>query len=130
MTLEETNCTIGALVGSGQLAVAEGTETELYERIRNTKLSLKDFLASAGYIKYVGVTDEFRKVLKTFPVPEGETPAGFRKELIFGDDGCLRVDLVRDIAFEKNGERQMIRCFGLWICIIPVFGIRKEPWKK
>lgn len=106
MTLKETSCTIGTLVRSGQLAVAEGTENDLYERIQNTELSLGDFMASADYIRYVGVTDEFRKVMEVFPVPEKETPAGFRKELIYGEDGCLRVDLVRDIAFEKNGVRR------------------------
>ena len=106
MKFRETSCTISALVRTGQLAVAEGTETELYERICDTELPLKDFMDLSAYMKYVGVTDEFRKVIKTFRVPEKETPAGFRKELIYGEDGCVRVNLVRDIAFEKNGKRR------------------------
>lgn len=53
--------------------------------------------------KYVGVTEQFKDVINTFHTPEGETPAGFKRELVMEKDGVVKVDLVRDISYDKNG---------------------------
>ena len=57
-------------------------------------------------VKHYGVTEEFKKVVDYFKVPEGETPAGFRIELALCADGVLRYDLKRDISYDKNGQKR------------------------
>ncbi len=56
--------------------------------------------------KYLGVTDRFKDVIDTFHVPEGETPAGFRLSYVLDKDRVVRVDLIRDISYDKNGEKR------------------------
>lgn len=84
---------------------AEGVrnEEELVNRVINMPITIDEYYALKG-IKYVGVTEEFKNVISTFHVPEGETPAGFRRELVMESDEVVRVDLVRDISYDKNGE--------------------------
>ena len=53
--------------------------------------------------KYIGVTEQFKDVINTFHTPDGETPAGFKRELVMEKDGVVKVDLVRDISYDKNG---------------------------
>ena len=43
---------------------------------------------------------------KPSPSPRGETPAGFRLESSLEAGGVLRVDLVRDISYDKNGVKR------------------------
>ncbi len=56
--------------------------------------------------KYIGVTKSFRDVVDYFKVPQQEIPAGFRIEYCLEQDGVLRVDLVRDISYDKNGQKR------------------------
>jgi Transaldolase. len=79
-------------------------EEEFVHHMMKSKLSSEEFKSLNGKIKYIGVTDEFKKVMKTFKVPEGETPAGFKKELLIEKEGVLRVNLARDISYDKNGK--------------------------
>ena len=106
MKIKNMKCTIDALVNSGNLSVAGDTEKDVFDRVKNIELSLEDYAKYASFVKTVGVTEEFKNVIKTFDVPAGETPAGFRREFVYGADGALRVDLVRDIAFGTNGVRR------------------------
>ncbi len=52
----------------------------------------------------IGVTDEFKAIVDEFGTPPGETPAGFRVERRMGRSGSVRFDLVRDLAYDRNGE--------------------------
>lgn len=79
-------------------------EEDFVHHMMNSKLSSEEFESLDGKVKYIGVTDEFKNVMKTFKVPKGETPAGFKKELIIEKEGVLRVNLARDISYDKNGE--------------------------
>ncbi len=82
--------------------VVDGEE-EFVNRIIDMPVSLDDYNNLRG-IKYIGVTEQFKDVIKTFCTPAGETTAGFRRELVLDSDEVLRVDLVRDISYDKNGE--------------------------
>lgn len=75
-------------------------------RVLNMQISAADYAMLKGTVKYIAVTDRFKDVIKTFSVPEGETPAGFRLESSLESDGVLRVDLVRDISYDKNGMKR------------------------
>ena len=78
-------------------------EEEYVNRVLNMPVALEDYLVLKDIVKYVGVTDEFKEVLATFETPEG-TPAGFKRAYELDKDGVLRVDLIRDISYDKNGE--------------------------
>lgn len=73
------------------------------ERIKDMPISLAEYKDIAQAAEYVGVTEQFKDVIETFHTPEGETPAGFRRELVLDKDKVVRVDLVRDISYDKNG---------------------------
>lgn len=106
MHLSDMKCALGALVQSGKLAVTSDTSADIFGRIKNLSLDFSDYAQLSGAAASVGVTGEFEKVLNTFPVPEGEIPAGFRPELLLGGDGSFRIDLKRDISYEKNGRKR------------------------
>lgn len=78
-------------------------EEKMVSRIINMPISESDYHSLKG-IKYIGVTEQFKDVIQIFHVPEGETPAGFRRELNLESGETLRVDLVRDISYDKNGK--------------------------
>jgi len=92
------NCnlkSLGAKIVSGEEA--------LVNRVIDMPISVEDYHNLRG-IRYIGVTEQFKDVIKTFSTPEAGTPAGFRRELVVDSDEVLRVDLVRDISYDKNGE--------------------------
>ena len=93
-----TNCYLKSL---GAKAVSG--EEELVDRVINMNIPFDDYLGLKG-IKHLGVTEQFKDIIRTFDTPKGETPAGFRRELVVDSDDVLRVDLVRDISYDKNGE--------------------------
>ncbi|WP_330351170.1 hypothetical protein [Streptomyces sp. NBC_00582] len=93
--------TLGALTADA----ARGHEGDV-RRVRNLLLERRDFEALNRCASAVAVTDRFRDVIRTFGVPEGEIPAGFRIESSLEPDGLLSVDLVRDIGFDGNGVRR------------------------
>jgi hypothetical protein len=90
--------TLNATVVSG--------EEPYVKRVQNMLISLNDFAMLKEIVKYIGVTDRFKDVIKTFAVPDGETPAGFRIESSIEKDGLLSLDLVRDISYDKNGMKR------------------------
>lgn len=73
-------------------------------RVLDMPLSLREYISLKEVVRYVGVTDRFRDVISTFHTPEGETPAGFERICRLEDDGVLRIDLQRNISYDKNGE--------------------------
>lgn len=81
-------------------------EEDDVRRTENLMLCPEQFRDLNGKVKAVGVTARFRDVIRTFSVPAGEIPAGFRPECTFEPDGLLLVDLVRDISYDKNGVRR------------------------
>ncbi|MDR1965925.1 MAG: hypothetical protein LBQ36_04395 [Synergistaceae bacterium] len=83
-------------------APAAKGEEDYVARVLDTEICSESYLTLRDVVKFIGVTGEFREVLKTFPTPAG-TPAGFRRDLKLDADGVLRVDLVRDISKDKNG---------------------------
>lgn len=106
MEIREVKCSIESLVGSGNLSVASDTDKGMYNRIKGMEMSLEAHLGMKDEVKSVGVTEEFKKVINTFKVAEGELPAGFRPEYVYGADKSLRVDLARDISYEANGKKR------------------------
>lgn len=81
-------------------------EEDLVERVRDLSICKSEYEILRDAVKFVSVTDRFKDVIKTFDVPAGETPAGFRIESNLSGDGMLVVDLVRDISYDKNGMRR------------------------
>jgi transaldolase len=76
------------------------------DRVLNTPISADHFDFVKKNIKYVGVTTNFKKVVDYFKTPAGETPAGFKIQYELTENNVLRVDLVRDIAYDKNGIKR------------------------
>lgn len=76
------------------------------ERVLDLPVTL-EMLEEMKYVsKMIGVTRNFREVIDYFKVPERETPQGFRIEYVLEKDGVLRADLVRDISYDKNGQKR------------------------
>ena len=99
--------TIGVNYTLRSLDVPAVNGEEAYvNRVKNLVLAPDDYALLGGMVKYVGVSDRFKDVIKTFDTPAGETPAGFRIESTLQEDGLLKVDLVRDISYDKNGEKR------------------------
>jgi len=84
---------------------ARGQES-LVKRILNKKISFDEYKVLSDAVSFIGVTERFGDVIRIFKVPEGETPAGFRAECFLDCDRVLRADLVRDIGYDKNGEKR------------------------
>lgn len=81
-------------------------EEENYKRVEDLLLCSDQFRFLSGKVKAVGFTPRFKDVIRTFSVPAGETPAGFRPESVLEPDGLLSIDLVRDISYSKNGVKR------------------------
>ncbi len=93
---------INTKVSSLGLETVRGEESYV-ERVKDMAISTEDYKDLVSMAKYVGVTEQFKDVIATFHTPEGETPAGFRRELTLDKDNVLRINLVRDISYDKNG---------------------------
>ncbi len=106
MKITETKYTIENLVQNGNLQAASDMEPDLFDRIKGLTVEFDEAVKYASAIRFVGVTEEFRKVIQLFHVEAGIIPAGFEPLLVFDADGCLRVDLKRNISYGKNGVRR------------------------
>ena len=80
-------------------------EEDLVTRVWDMPISGCEYSSLLDRTSFIGVTDGFKDVMSTFPTDRG-TPAGFRRELLQCPEGVVRVDLVRDIAYDKDGERR------------------------
>jgi hypothetical protein len=95
------NFTVGSLA-----AVPSPGEEADFGRIKNFLITEAQFSLLRGYVKRLGFSKRWKDVIKTFAVPENETPPGFRIESTLEPDGLLRLDLVRDISYGKNGVKR------------------------
>lgn len=90
----------------GEGASVINGEEGYVNRILDLPVTL-EMLDEMKYVtKMIGVTQNFREVIDYFKVPESETPQGFRIEYVLEKDGVLRADLVRDISYDKNGQKR------------------------
>ncbi len=76
------------------------------QRVLDLQITAEDYAMLDQTVKYIKVSDRFKDVIKTFKVPAGEIPAGFRPESSYVGEGVLEVDLVRDISYDKNGMKR------------------------
>ena len=90
----------------GEGASVVSGEEGYVNRVLDLPVTL-EMLEEMKYVtKMIGVTRNFREVIDYFKVPESETPQGFRIEYVLEKDGVLRADLVRDISYDKNGQKR------------------------
>ena len=98
--------TVGTLLGGESgLKTISGDEQYL-GRVKGHELDFDELLTLGNVARSAGVTERFREVVDYFGTPEGETPAGFRVQKVLEEDGALRFDLVRDIAYDRNGQKR------------------------
>jgi hypothetical protein len=76
------------------------------DRVKQVILSVEDFALLDGRAQFVGVTDRFVDVIRTFDTPAGHTPPGFRIEVSLQAGGLVEVDLVRDISYDADGVKR------------------------
>ncbi len=81
-------------------------EEDYAVRILDLPLAAGEFKALEGTAEYIGVTEEFKKVIDCFKTPAGETPAGFQIELELSSDRVLRANLKRNISYDRNGIKR------------------------
>ena len=81
-------------------------DKEYIDRVLDTPLTAEHFSFLKENIKYVGVTQNFREVIDYFKTPAGETPAGFKVQYELTENNVLRVDLIRNISYDKNGIKR------------------------
>jgi len=108
-TLFDVKCTIGSLLKpdeSGCGASIVKGEEDYVNRVMDFPISLQLYKKLKDIVQFIGVTKNFKEVIDYFKVAEGETPAGFRIECELESDGVLRVELVRDISYDKNGKKR------------------------
>ena len=81
-------------------------EEEYVNRVLDLPVTLDLFADMRFVTQKIGVTKNFKEVIDCFKVPEKETPQGFRIEYVLEGNGILRADLVRDISYDKNGQKR------------------------
>jgi len=81
-------------------------DKEYIDRVQNTPISADQYIFLKNNIRYVGVTKNFREVIDYFNTPAGETPQGFKICHEISETNVLRIDLVRNISYDKNGVRR------------------------
>lgn len=102
--IKNISCTLNTLLNDGVSLV--DNQKNYTNRVLDFNLPLKEYDRLYQYVKTIGVTDRFVDVINTFKTPDNETPAGFRIECGLEAKGVLRADLVRDIAYDKNGQKR------------------------
>lgn len=101
---------VRSLVKGRQQGVPIVADEERYvEHVLDQPLTLEVYEKLKSLSRAFGVTKGFRAVIDTFPVPAEETPAGFRIEFVVDADQVVRADLVRDISFDRNGQKRPTR---------------------
>ena len=104
-----TLATIGSLVGAGGNSSGATTvagEDKYLAHALDIPLALPAYKEVAAIAKCIGVTRNFREVIDYFKVPAKETPAGFRLGFVVRQDGLVQLDLIRDISYDKNGQKR------------------------
>lgn len=101
--MDYLKCTVKSL--TGQLKIMDGHEEDI-QRIEGHEISMELYDAVIKRGKALGVTEQFRDVIREFHTPEGETPAGFQVTYALQPDGAVLADLKRNIACDKNGKKR------------------------
>jgi len=81
-------------------------DKEYVDRVLNTPISADHFNFLKSVVRYVGVTESFREIIDCFKTPIGETPAGFKVQYELTENNVLRIDLVRNISYDRNGIKR------------------------
>lgn len=79
-------------------------EEDYVKRVMNLPIDREDFAFLDQAAQAIGVTAQFCDVIDTFHTPEGETPAGFQVTYQMDEESVLRVDLERNISYDKNNK--------------------------
>lgn len=96
---------LSSLICNGKAQVINGDESYV-SRVSDMEIDIDTYRFLAGNIRYIGVTDTFKDVINTFKDDDADTPAGFQRQLKIQEDGALKVDLVRNISYDKNGQKR------------------------
>lgn len=106
LNFDQVTCTLKSVLGKETgIAVVRGDE-DYFERVANYEISLDVYDQIINYAQFIGIGDTFKDVIETFKVPQGETPAGFKIVFNLEADAVLKIDLKRDIAYDKNGKKR------------------------
>jgi len=97
---------VSALDKKDSLATVINSDVKYVDRALDAPLSAAHYHFLKDIVKYVGVTANFREVIDYFKIPAGETPQGFKIRYELVENNVLRIDLVRDISYDKNGIRR------------------------
>ncbi len=105
-TLEMTG-SLQAFIGTDEGSIqAIENDARYLDHVLNLTLKIDSCRKLRDHSNYLGGRDRFKDVIDTFLVPKGETPAGFRLNYVLDKDRVVRVDLIRDISYNKNGEKR------------------------
>src|SRR5665647_505844 len=96
---------VKSLFGSNQKEIICGDENYV-RRVEETPIAEEQFFKLLPFVKYVGVTKNFREIVDYFIPNAAGTPAGFRIEWQVTDGGRLLADLVRDIGYSAYGIKK------------------------
>jgi len=102
--MQSVNYDLSSLLGEN-IQIASKDESYV-RRALGKKISFREYEFLSKAIRYIGASTRFRQVIDYFKVPAGETPAGFRVEYNMKEDHILEIDLVRDISYDKNGNKR------------------------
>ena len=98
-----------SLVGSSkdvQGASLIDDDADYLQHVLDIPISWDSYSRIRPVVRRIGVTGNYKQVLDTFPTPANETPPGFRIDFNLEAEGILRVDLVRDISYDKNSQKR------------------------
>jgi hypothetical protein len=91
----------------GALGISPSPEDRAdFDRIKNLLIAESRFLNLKNTVKHLAFSARWKDVIQTFNVPAGETPPGFRIESVLEADGILKLDMARDISYDKNGVKR------------------------
>lgn len=102
--MQTVNYSLASLVGGG-IQIVEKDEGYV-RRALNQSICFEEYAFLLKTVKYIGVSDRFKDVIDLFHVPEKETPAGFEIKYNMKDNQLLEIDLVRNISYDKNGQKR------------------------
>ena len=100
------NTLLSASDNKDSLATIINSDITYVDRVLNTPLSAAHYDFLKDIVRYVGVTTNFREVIDYFKTPAGETPAGFKIQYELTEKNVLRIDLIRNISYDKNGIKR------------------------
>ena len=116
-TLENIVCDVQGLL-NGSASMARGCE-DYAVCVSGVRLSYETFSAIRERVRFVGVTENFKEILRFYHVKDDQIPAGFCPTLRLENDSTLLIDLKRNINYGKNGEKRATRVLYSADCANP-----------